>query len=428
MDITVHRGTRQIGGTCIEVRSGGDRVLLDLGLPLPKPDEPPVRDMAVDDLLASGVLPRITGVYQDDAPEVRAVLMTHAHSDHFGLAPYVHPSIPIYATQGTWAAQRVLRIFTRTAPAAPDQRLLDTTAPLILGGLSVQAVTVDHSGCDAVALVVEGDGRRVLYTGDLRAHGRKGRLFQALIDGFSGTVDLLLVEGTMLGRPSENVLTESELEMRFVGAFRGEHHLCVIFCSSLNLDRLVTIYRACKRTAKTMVIDPYTALVLREHLCVSQHFPQWHWEEVRVVPWGYQQECLKEGGEGAFLDEMRPAFIGWREIRRRQRDLVLLMRTNSLVSRLEEQFGDEVKDMSFIWSMWKGYWEQDMHVRPLCERHGIEPQFLHTSGHATWDDLKRLVDGNRPRAIVPVHTEHAHVYASAFPNVRLLEDGEPMSV
>ena len=364
MDITVHRGTRQIGGTCIEVRSGGDRVLLDLGLPLPKPDEPPVRDMAVDDLLASGVLPRITGVYQDDAPEVRAVLMTHAHSDHFGLAPYVHPSIPIYATQGTWAAQRVLRIFTRTAPAAPDQRLLDTTAPLILGGLSVQAVTVDHSGCDAVALVVEGDGRRVLYTGDLRAHGRKGRLFQALIDGFSGTVDLLLVEGTMLGRPSENVLTESELEIRFVEAFRGEHLLCVIFCSSLNLDRLVTIYRACKRMGMTMVIDPYTALVLREHLCVSQHFPQWHWEEVRVVPWGYQQECLKEGGEGAFLDEMRPAFIGWREIRRRQRDLVLLMRTNSLVSRLEEQFGDEVKDMSFIWSMWKGYWEQDMHVRP----------------------------------------------------------------
>ena len=153
---------------------------------------------------------------------------------------------------------------------------------------------------------------------------------------------------------------------------------------------------------------------------MSQGFPQWHWEQVRVVvPWSYQQECLKKGGEGAFLDEMKPAFIGWREIRRRQRELVLLMRTNFLVSTLEEQFGDEVKRMRFIWSMWRGYWEQDMHVRPLCDRHGVGPQFLQTSGHAPWDDLKRLVDGIRPRAIIPVHEEYARVYASEFPNVAL---------
>jgi len=61
---------------------------------------------------------------------------------------------------------------------------------------------------------------------------------------------------------------------------------------------------------------------------------------------------------------------------------VLLMRTNFLVSTLEEQFGDEVKRMRFIWSMWRGYWEQDMHVRSLFDRHGIKPQFLHTSSHA----------------------------------------------
>ena len=32
--VCVHRGTQQIGGTCIELESAGARILLDLGLPL----------------------------------------------------------------------------------------------------------------------------------------------------------------------------------------------------------------------------------------------------------------------------------------------------------------------------------------------------------------------------------------------------------
>jgi ribonuclease J len=275
MNLTVHRGTKRIGGTCIEVSYGEDRVLLDLGLPLPvgKAD-PPVRGKAVVELLASGVLPRISGVYEDDEPRVRAVVMTHAHMDHFGLAPYVHPSIPVYATQGTWAAQRVLEILTGNQAHPRMQALLSTVAPLQLCALAVQAVGVDHSGCDAVAVSVEGDGKRILHTGDLRAHGRKGHLFQRLIDRFADGVDVLLVEGTTLGRGDAPALTESAPEGQPVERFRQQKHFSVIFCSSLNLDRLATIYRAVKQTGKMMVIDLYTAYALQEHLCVSQHFPQ----------------------------------------------------------------------------------------------------------------------------------------------------------
>lgn len=145
-------------------------MLLDLGLPLPTgKDDPPVRGRSAAELLASGVLPKVSGVYQGDEHEVSAVLMTHAHMDHFGLAPYVHPSIPVYATQGIWAAQRVLEIFSRAGAPPASQHVLKTSEPVSIGGLRVQAIGVDHSGCDAVALLVEGDGKRVLYTGDLRA-------------------------------------------------------------------------------------------------------------------------------------------------------------------------------------------------------------------------------------------------------------------
>ena len=34
MQLIIHRGTHQIGGSCIELRSGDTRILLDIGLPL----------------------------------------------------------------------------------------------------------------------------------------------------------------------------------------------------------------------------------------------------------------------------------------------------------------------------------------------------------------------------------------------------------
>ena len=34
MRICIHRGTREIGGTCVEIESQGKRLVLDVGLPL----------------------------------------------------------------------------------------------------------------------------------------------------------------------------------------------------------------------------------------------------------------------------------------------------------------------------------------------------------------------------------------------------------
>lgn len=34
-DLTIHRGSHQIGGSCTEITSGGERILIDLGANLP---------------------------------------------------------------------------------------------------------------------------------------------------------------------------------------------------------------------------------------------------------------------------------------------------------------------------------------------------------------------------------------------------------
>ena len=257
MHFIIHRGTHQIGGSCVEVRSGEDRILLDLGLPLTIPGDcaQPVAGQPIQALLSSGMLPPITGVYAGDAPAVRAVIISHVHQDHMGLANFVHPDIPVYATEGAWALTEALSPFLPARTPIVNQRTMPMEAPQKFGALTVTAIPVDHSAPDATAILVEGDGTRLLYTGDLRAHGRKGYMFDDLIRGMAGTIDTLIIEGTTIGRPDHEPVSEESLEPEFMRLFIQQSHMTLVFCSAQNLDRIVTVFRAVRKTHKKMVID-----------------------------------------------------------------------------------------------------------------------------------------------------------------------------
>jgi len=82
MHICIHCGSKQIGGSCVEVEYAGKRVLLDMGLPL---------DAEVND---KKYLPHIHGLDGSD-DSLLAILVSHPHLDHFGLLAHVSKKIPI---------------------------------------------------------------------------------------------------------------------------------------------------------------------------------------------------------------------------------------------------------------------------------------------------------------------------------------------
>jgi Transposase IS66 family len=83
-----------------------------------------------------------------------------------------------------------------------------------LGPFAITPFLVDHSAYDAYALLIEAHGRRLFYSGDIRAHGRKAALFERLVAKPPRPVHAMLMEGSSLGRldPGQQFPTERAIE------------------------------------------------------------------------------------------------------------------------------------------------------------------------------------------------------------------------
>ena len=85
-----------------------------------------------------------------------------------------------------------------------------------VGNFLVTPYLMDHSAFDAYGFLISSGEKTIFYTGDFRGHGRKSRLFELLLKN-PPKVDLLLMEGTLFGaRSEEQVISEDELEKKFI--------------------------------------------------------------------------------------------------------------------------------------------------------------------------------------------------------------------
>ena len=416
MRYIIHRGQHEIGGMCIEVAADdGTRALLDLGMPLAAPgggDFPwGTPQQPTGELLAEGVLRDVPGVFPGDptAPGVAAIMLSHSHLDHFGLAHHAHPAIPVYGSAGTIAILEVGRVFFPDAALPADLRCPPENETLRFGELSVTAIPVDHAAPDSRALLVEADGQRLLYTGDLRAHGRTGFRFENMLaDPRLRGVDWLLVEGTTLGSSggSHGLRSEADVEEALVVLARGDREkLVAVVASGQNLDRLVSCFRAARRSGRQLVIDPYQAYVLMQLAPLSRNIPQFTWDDVRVSFSPFQVERLKDAGLMDLARTMSAeARVSSDELAAQLERFLTCCRGSYGMTKVLDKVG--ASDVTLVWSMWSGYWERERcAMRAWAERAGVEAHFVHSGGHAWPEDLKRLARAIGARETIWVHTD-----------------------
>lgn len=411
MNITIHRGSKEIGGSCVEIAHDGKRILIDMGLPL---------DADGND---RRYLPNIPGLDGSD-PSLLGIMISHPHLDHFGLLAHVSPNIPT----GMGAAAR--RILAAAAPFLPGEWPLpspgwdfQSAQAFDVGPFRITPYLVDHSAYDSYALLVEAGGKRVFYSGDFRAHGRKAALFDSMVANPPKDIDVLLVEGSSIGRLDDNERfpTERDIEAELVKLFSLTEGMALVQTSIQNIDRIVSIFRASKKTGRRLVMDLYAAVVLEA--TGKESIPKSEWSEVALYIPQKQRVQIKDNAWFDLLKRHSKNRIYIQHLKEAPQKSTLLFRQWHCEDLAK---GGLLKGAAYIYSQWEGYWENGSYdkVQKWLDRHGIPKTSIHTSGHASLADLKTFVAALSPQKVVPIHSFRPDRYPELFPNVEAHDDGE----
>lgn len=427
MEITVHRGTNEVGGSCIEVKSGKSRIILDVGMPLFDAHRRPydsfqLRRMTKAELLAKGIIPAVPGLFEEGAaPD--AILLSHAHLDHTGLLDYSQSTIPVYSTSGSSKMMLAGSLFAMQVGIPRERfREIKPEMPVTIGEFTITGFSVDHSIYGCLAFLIEAEGKAILYTGDLRSHGRKPGMNRRLIEVLQEKpIDSMLMEGTHFGFPDGNSANEYELEEEITELVCKCESLVLASFSPQHVDRLVAFIRTAKKTGRTFVADVYTAFIM--HLLSNEiALPQpKSGGLVRVYVPNSLRKSAQRSGKAKQIDRFLDSEITMTEIKKNPDQFLMVFRA-SMLDDFEEKLPTGT---CCLYSRWNGYLEQtewNIVQETLNQVNGTLHE-VHTSGHMLSADIVKLVREINPKTVIPVHTFEPERFKEYFDNVVRIQDG-----
>ncbi len=406
MQITIHRGTHQIGGTVTEIKTSKAKLIIDMGSELPSAER---KDNATFD---------IDGV-TSGTPNCDAVLVTHYHGDHVGAFESVLPAIPIYmgniAKKVFSTVQKVLS--KKLGKGNPERvekfKTFEAGKAIWFGDIKVTPYSIDHSAFDAYMLLIEADGKRILHTGDFRMHGARGRKMPLVFKTFAKDIDVLITEGTMMSRRSEKVMTEHELGNEAKKILQDNKYVFVL-CSSTNIDSIAEFYNAAIANKRPFVVceDDFQNEILRI-ITDSGVSSFYDFSRQKVYTYGKGEKLNK------YMKDCGFCFIG---------------RTNSVTTRALQAFPDNL----VIYSMWSGYLDKKHSAFDEYKSNFINEAItngsqlinLHTSGHATPGQIKQVCEITKTKVVLPIHSEKPEAFKDLgiAAEIKVLQDGESFNI
>ena len=382
MKIIVHRGTHQIGGCSTEIATKTSRIVIDFGSELDG-------NQSLDvDSVTKGI------------SDCKAVLFTHYHGDHIGLLESINSDIPLFIGE---LSLDILKLQNARQKIYAEE-VIDRIKPyitgkeMIFGDITVTPYMVDHSAFDSHMFLIEAEGKKILHTGDFRAHGFRGKGLLPTLKKYVGEVDVIICEGTTIGRGTIKSLAESELLCKAKTIF-DENKYVFIVCASTNVDRIAAFCSAVPR-GKYCICDGYQRSILDVVREKSGKYSSLYAFPKILTYSSRLDEKMKNRGFCMFI---RPG--------------------NYLSDKLLEQY----KDMAplVVYSMWHGYLEQNDSLTKKLSEYRIEE--LHTSGHADMGTIENVIKAVKPKVVVPIHTNNPERFSFSA-HVKVLEDEEEMQI
>ena len=391
MNIIIHRGTHQIGGSAIEISTASTRIILDFG-----------NELSLDEKYTPINLD-IDGVTKG-LPDCDGIVISHYHMDHLGQLISALPEIPLYMGE---LSKEIALIGAEYQNRCLYLRLLGANTfrggdAFSIGEIRIRPLVIDHSAVDSYMFVIEAEGKRILYTGDFRMHGLRHHVLHKLVDTYIGEIDVLITEGTLLSRDADDCTSEVAV-LEDISSYIQDRKYVFVMCSSTNIDRIMGIWQNMP-TDKVLICDAYQKRILDtmiNNVYYESSLYRRHDSPLVLNKGSYPKYYMDHG------------FVS------------LVRGTEKFISQIKEFPKDDVR---IIYSMWTGYIEENLALKALLETY---PTYIcHSSGHVTKDDLVKFIELVNPDAIIPVHTDNPERLEELVPhrNVYVVNDNEPFII
>ncbi|MEG1669361.1 MBL fold metallo-hydrolase [Chryseobacterium sp.] len=374
MQVEILRGQNKIGGNIFVISQNATKILVEFGSELTSDVE-------------------ITEFEKDIAKkEYDCAIISHYHGDH--AANIALLTCPIYMGN---ACKNILETMSchmkKTMPK--NICIYQPDKSFSVGEITVTPFLCDHSAYDSYMFLFEASGEKIFYTGDFRSGGRKN--FDKLLEKLPTKIDTLIYEGTNLTRNIDE-LTEKKLEEKAAEFFENNSGNIFILQASVNIDRLVSFYRAAKRSGRKIYVDDFQAQILlatsNKNIPNPNTFNDVYCFTARQISGKKYEEFSKIKNK-----------ITINQIKNNKTAIVFVRQ--SMLPLIKKLCNSE---STLIYSMWQGYEEKPDMKSFLQEiqKNSIKILYLHASGHASVEAINKLKEKANAKQEIVVHTDIAN--------------------
>jgi ribonuclease J len=452
---------------------------------------PPLEGLYRDDLVMPGLWQRFRDMpLYRKLTQIDGVLLSHAHLDHSGYISLLREDIPIYSTAVTAFIAKAMQdsgksgfdqqvcYLSPTAHECPtgwkqiacltdsktrkqrhfcladanpeelnpevtrfwEQGFWQKTArqkeliscPLTTHGdcsFSLRCFPVDHSIPGACAWGIDTSSGWVIYSGDLRLHGKRARLTREFIkQAASLQPKALILEGTNV--PRKTNVSEQEVYENGLRAIASSDRLVIADFSPRDVDRLLTFLQIAKDTGRKLAILPKDAYLLKTVRLLEPQVPDIAQEAHLAI----YQETIASKFPGLWLrnicQEYENKIVLADEVSSAQDQFILCFsffdlnelpsihpKPGALYVYSSSEPHDEEQEIDFRrLHEWIKHFGIKGFGLPVKKGNSWQipdaEKGLHASGHACGPDLLWLAQEIKPEFLIPVHCEHPDFYLS----------------
>lgn len=405
-------GLEEIGRNCAAVEYKGDIVIIDIGLMFP------TENMYGIDYIIPDISP-LAGKEKN----IKGVIITHAHYDHFGGVSHILPKLgnpPIFGSEFT---MKLVEKRQQDFPqyARPKVHIVKPREIFALGRFEIETFHVNHSVPNAFGVVVRTPAGSIAFTGDFKFDHKPVNDLPAdeehLRQLGSKGISVLYTDSTGAEREGHSV-SESVIETNLEKIFQDHTRQRIITATfSSMIDRLQQLVSIAERYGRKVAVDGYS---MKTNVAIAKEIGFMDYRRETIIT----PEASNSLPPGKVLVLCTGA---------QGEDNAVLMRiVNKEHKCLEIQAGDLV---IFSSSVIPGNEASVQLVKDQIYKQGAEVihykmMDIHSGGHGHRDDLQHMINLTSPKWLIPAHgyfsfrAEHAKMAVdNGFPRERVLLPG-----